>query len=232
MVRCDEERPNCSNCVKSRRRCEGYAPRHIFKDPLGNYRSHLPRESEPFQASDDNQVPDTEACSLSPDESSANSETQYGYDSISRETSVFSSSRKDLISRLMDEACTLFFSEASWSPRRHADGAGSTMASSTGSLQASVGGSDRNDYVLSETPRKRMQNDDEDPDEEDHRKRKLRRTQNSIPDDNLSTKTPSFACPFHKFDQLTYSNDNEDSRLALKYRSCGPPGWPTIGKMK
>ena len=106
------------------------------------------------------------------------------------------------------------------------------MDSSTGSLQTSVGRSDRNNYVPSETPRKRTRNDDEGPDEEDDRKRKRRRTPNSISDDSLSTKMRCFACPFHKFDPLTYSNGNEDSRLALKYRSCGPPGWPTIGKMK
>ena len=169
---------------------------------------------------------------LSPGESSTNSEPENGYNSNTSETSVFSSSRKDLISRLMDEICTLFFSQASCSPRRHGEGAGSSTDSSTGSLQTSVGRSDRNNYVPSETPRKRTRSDDEDPDEEDDRKRKRRRTQNSIPDDNILTKMLCFACPFHKFDQLTYSNGNDDSRLALKYRSCGPPGWPTIGKMK
>lgn len=37
-IKCGEERPMCNNCVKSKRNCEGYTPRVIFKDPLGAYR--------------------------------------------------------------------------------------------------------------------------------------------------------------------------------------------------
>ncbi|KAL8974818.1 MAG: hypothetical protein Q9197_000962 [Variospora fuerteventurae] len=37
-IKCGEERPTCKNCVKSKRNCEGYTPRVIFKDPLGAYR--------------------------------------------------------------------------------------------------------------------------------------------------------------------------------------------------
>ena len=33
-IKCGEERPTCANCVKSRRSCEGYAPRLTFRDPL------------------------------------------------------------------------------------------------------------------------------------------------------------------------------------------------------
>ncbi|KAL8748235.1 MAG: hypothetical protein Q9184_007479 [Pyrenodesmia sp. 2 TL-2023] len=34
-IKCGEERPTCGNCVKSKTNCEGYAPRFIFRDPLG-----------------------------------------------------------------------------------------------------------------------------------------------------------------------------------------------------
>ncbi|KAJ5484050.1 hypothetical protein N7539_005846 [Penicillium diatomitis] len=34
-IKCGEEKPTCSNCVKSKRICEGYARRVIFKNPLG-----------------------------------------------------------------------------------------------------------------------------------------------------------------------------------------------------
>ncbi|MCJ1434588.1 hypothetical protein MMC27_003957 [Xylographa pallens] len=34
-IKCGEERPTCANCIKSKRSCEGYAPRLTFKDPLG-----------------------------------------------------------------------------------------------------------------------------------------------------------------------------------------------------
>ena len=37
-IKCGEERPTCKNCVKSKRECEGYVPRVIFKDPLGAFR--------------------------------------------------------------------------------------------------------------------------------------------------------------------------------------------------
>ena len=37
-IKCGEERPTCANCIKSKRSCEGYAPRLTFKDPLGAFR--------------------------------------------------------------------------------------------------------------------------------------------------------------------------------------------------
>lgn len=41
-IKCGEERPTCANCIKSKRSCEGYAPRLTFKDPLGAYRPAWP----------------------------------------------------------------------------------------------------------------------------------------------------------------------------------------------
>lgn len=37
-IKCGEERPTCGNCIKSKRQCEGYNQRVIFKDPLSTYR--------------------------------------------------------------------------------------------------------------------------------------------------------------------------------------------------
>ena len=37
-IKCGEERPTCANCIKSKRSCEGYAPRLVFKDPLEAFR--------------------------------------------------------------------------------------------------------------------------------------------------------------------------------------------------
>lgn len=37
-IKCGEERPTCGNCIKSKRQCEGYTQRVIFKDPLSTYR--------------------------------------------------------------------------------------------------------------------------------------------------------------------------------------------------
>ncbi|KAF4965747.1 hypothetical protein FSARC_6477 [Fusarium sarcochroum] len=34
-IKCDEGRPICNNCIKSKRQCEGYNQRVIFKDPMG-----------------------------------------------------------------------------------------------------------------------------------------------------------------------------------------------------
>ncbi|KAH8735896.1 hypothetical protein BGZ61DRAFT_472277 [Ilyonectria robusta] len=34
-IKCDEGRPICNNCIKSKRQCEGYSQRVIFKDPMG-----------------------------------------------------------------------------------------------------------------------------------------------------------------------------------------------------
>ncbi|KAJ5081786.1 Protein of unknown function DUF3468 [Penicillium alfredii] len=34
-IKCGEEKPTCTNCVKSKRDCEGYAPRVVFKNPMG-----------------------------------------------------------------------------------------------------------------------------------------------------------------------------------------------------
>ncbi|KAJ5133146.1 Protein of unknown function DUF3468 [Penicillium atrosanguineum] len=41
-IKCGEEKPICSNCVKSKRSCEGYAQRVVFKNPLGIFGSHGP----------------------------------------------------------------------------------------------------------------------------------------------------------------------------------------------
>ncbi|KAL9600333.1 MAG: hypothetical protein Q9219_003283 [cf. Caloplaca sp. 3 TL-2023] len=40
-IKCGEERPTCNNCVKSKRNCEGYTPRVIFKDPIRAYQPSL-----------------------------------------------------------------------------------------------------------------------------------------------------------------------------------------------
>lgn len=37
-IKCGEERPVCQNCIKSKRQCEGYNQRVVFKDPLNAYR--------------------------------------------------------------------------------------------------------------------------------------------------------------------------------------------------
>ncbi|KAK9849889.1 Fungal transcriptional regulatory protein [Penicillium brevicompactum] len=34
-IKCGEEKPICTNCVKSKRICEGYAQRVVFKNPIG-----------------------------------------------------------------------------------------------------------------------------------------------------------------------------------------------------
>ncbi|KAI8629018.1 hypothetical protein F5Y19DRAFT_475578 [Xylariaceae sp. FL1651] len=36
-IKCDEGKPTCNNCVKSKRQCEGYNQRVIFKNPLGGF---------------------------------------------------------------------------------------------------------------------------------------------------------------------------------------------------
>ena len=36
-IKCGEERPTCNNCIKSRRHCEGYSQRVIFKPPIGDW---------------------------------------------------------------------------------------------------------------------------------------------------------------------------------------------------
>ncbi len=38
-IKCGEERPICNNCVKSKRSCEGYNQRVIFKDPMNAFRT-------------------------------------------------------------------------------------------------------------------------------------------------------------------------------------------------
>ncbi|CAN8102184.1 unnamed protein product [Discula destructiva] len=34
-IKCDEAKPTCSNCIKSKRQCEGYSQRVVFKSPMG-----------------------------------------------------------------------------------------------------------------------------------------------------------------------------------------------------
>jgi len=39
-IKCGEERPTCGNCIKSKRQCEGYNQRVIFKPPMGDWPNH------------------------------------------------------------------------------------------------------------------------------------------------------------------------------------------------
>lgn len=40
-IKCGEQRPSCQNCIKSKRQCEGYNQRVVFKDPLNAYRPSI-----------------------------------------------------------------------------------------------------------------------------------------------------------------------------------------------
>lgn len=39
-IKCGEERPTCGNCIKSKRQCEGYNQRVVFKPPMGDWPNH------------------------------------------------------------------------------------------------------------------------------------------------------------------------------------------------
>ncbi|KAF2652587.1 hypothetical protein K491DRAFT_718811 [Lophiostoma macrostomum CBS 122681] len=39
-IKCGEERPTCANCIKSKRQCEGYNNRVIFRPPIGDWPNH------------------------------------------------------------------------------------------------------------------------------------------------------------------------------------------------
>ncbi|KAF2002276.1 hypothetical protein P154DRAFT_553189, partial [Amniculicola lignicola CBS 123094] len=39
-IKCGEERPTCANCIKSKRGCEGYNQRVVFKTPIGDWPNH------------------------------------------------------------------------------------------------------------------------------------------------------------------------------------------------
>ncbi|GJN66889.1 hypothetical protein PLICBS_000911 [Purpureocillium lilacinum] len=40
-IKCDENKPRCKNCIKSKRECEGYNQRVVFKDPMGAQHGHF-----------------------------------------------------------------------------------------------------------------------------------------------------------------------------------------------
>jgi Fungal Zn(2)-Cys(6) binuclear cluster domain len=40
-IKCSKERPTCKNCIKSKKNCEGYTQRVIFKHPVGKASSDL-----------------------------------------------------------------------------------------------------------------------------------------------------------------------------------------------
>lgn len=39
-IKCGEEKPTCANCIKSKRQCEGYNQRVVFKPPIGDWPNH------------------------------------------------------------------------------------------------------------------------------------------------------------------------------------------------
>jgi Fungal Zn(2)-Cys(6) binuclear cluster domain len=44
-IKCGEERPTCNNCIKSKRHCEGYNQRVIWKPPIGDLSGVYPASS-------------------------------------------------------------------------------------------------------------------------------------------------------------------------------------------
>ncbi|KAK7733459.1 hypothetical protein SLS57_000474 [Botryosphaeria dothidea] len=49
-IKCGEERPICNNCIKSKRHCEGYNQRVIFKPPIGDWPGSAPANTLPFHS--------------------------------------------------------------------------------------------------------------------------------------------------------------------------------------
>ncbi|KJZ79919.1 hypothetical protein HIM_00633 [Hirsutella minnesotensis 3608] len=50
-IKCDENKPRCKNCIKSKRECEGYNQRVVFKDPMGAQQGHFAPAMYPAGAS-------------------------------------------------------------------------------------------------------------------------------------------------------------------------------------
>ena len=165
---------------------------------------------------------------LSADETSTEPESDGGYESTT-ERSILSCSQKDLISRLMDEICSSFFFQLTHGPHQRGPKSGESFSSDNTQTSISTKSSYENGSSVSRGKRAR---DDEDPSDERQHKRKRRPSKGSFSSDLPLAEIRYFACPFHKFDMSTYSDRNSSPDLALKYRSCGPPGRPTIGRMK
>lgn len=49
-IKCGEERPICNNCIKSKRHCEGYNQRVIFKPPIGDWPGTAPASTLPYHS--------------------------------------------------------------------------------------------------------------------------------------------------------------------------------------
>jgi len=158
-----------------------------------------------------------------------NSDPENAYESISKE-SILTYSQKDLISRLMDEICSSLFFQVCCRPRQHGPRAADSFSSD--SAQTSINATDNSSDGSPISRQKRAREGDEYPEDDEGGRDKRRRAKNSTLSEGTLAEVRHFACPFHKFDVSTYSNRNGYPRFALKFRSCGPPGWPTIGKMK
>ena len=226
--------------------CDGFSRGIGFSDPQidlqrtcdsegrSNYKArHVSKETTFAQErggeKDGNgRLSDNAEGSLSPDERSSDSGSENGYNDT-KEGSVLNCSQRALISRLMDEICSSFFYQVSHRRRQRGQGGeGSRESSSSSTEQTTTTISFIGEYRG--TRRKRGHKEDEDAEDEDDGKHKRPRDQNC--NDSHSTRVRYFACPFHKFDASTYGSGNADPRVGLKYRSCGPPGWPNIGKLK
>ena len=170
-----------------------------------------------------------EARQLSPNESIRTSDSEDGHE-CAGERSNLSQTRKAMVSQLMDEFCSSFFSQVRHRPRQH--GPGPADSGFSGVEHASSNTIESNKDRSRAARGKRVRDGDENPEDEDESKRKRRRMKDSVLSDSPLADMRCFACPFNKFEVSTYSNRNENPRLARKYRSCGPPGWRTIGKMK
>ena len=71
-IKCGEERPVCRNCVKSKRHCEGYSQRVVFKPPTFDYRpvphggAHITFQAGPVLEPATGYPPDYKQAALDP----------------------------------------------------------------------------------------------------------------------------------------------------------------------
>ena len=162
--------------------------------------------------------------------SDSHTSTQDNDHDSTREQSVLDCSKQQLISRLMDEICSSFYAKTSF--HAHSPGQSPRNSSSPAHSQIVRTSTEQQQYASVRSQGKRPRETDGPSEEDGEGGRKRRPGNKPNPPCSDAGLPRHFACPFHKLDTIVYSNLNSNPRLALKYRSCGPPGWPTIGKMK
>lgn len=168
------------------------------------------------------------ARSISDDGSLSPQETNSDED-IDSDVSIIGRTKRHVLENIMNEVQTVLFGNFSGTLRYQSEGSESTSSSEVVKPSSSF---EQTSKTRPSTSAGKKRAQDHDPFSEDEDDSNQKRHKKSIPASLMTARARLLACPFNKHNPKIYSPCNEGQDLALQFRTCGGPGWPTVHRLK